>query len=128
MATKPLTRKQIEQIVDERNKAMVTCFEKLTQDLDSVKTSTDRIERVLLGDKDFHDDGIIERLLPVVNHWEKWQQGKKWDRLNTMMEDNIVSERLKVFFGIGTFAGIIALVLSLGLVFKWVADAGIFVK
>lgn len=56
---KPLTEKEVILIVKKENEEMFKCFNKLTSDLDTLKKGQERLERALLGDKDFEDRGLV---------------------------------------------------------------------
>lgn len=64
------------------------------------------------------DNKFNDRTLIAVEHYEDWAEGKegftKWDLLQQVIEDFVFSKRMKLFFGIGSWAGIVSLVMSLG--------------
>jgi hypothetical protein len=84
--TKYLTKKEVEAIIRKENKEMYECFNKLVKDLDIVKKSNDRIVRILLGDEDYRDKGLMERLEPVVEHYEHYQRAGVWEVLLEMVD------------------------------------------
>jgi len=64
------------------------------------------------------DSKLIERAIPAIDHFYNWNEGAegftKWDILDKVIEDFVFSKRMKLFFGIGSWAGIIALISSIG--------------
>jgi predicted house-cleaning noncanonical NTP pyrophosphatase (MazG superfamily) len=84
--TKYLTKKEVEELIEQKNGELFKCFNKLVKDLDIVKKSNDRIVRILLGDEDYRDKGLMERLEPVVEHYEHYQRAGVWDILLEMFD------------------------------------------
>lgn len=108
MATKVkyLTKRQVEALIDNKNKELFTCFNKLVKDVESVKRSNERIERVLIGDKDYQDKGIMERLEPVLQHYELLERAGVWSVLSEIADKY---KAIKWFSVVITTGGLVSL-------------------
>jgi hypothetical protein len=50
----------------------------------------------------------------TINHYENWETNGKWKALDEIIQDNFMTKRVKMFFNLGSWAGILALITSLG--------------
>lgn len=64
------------------------------------------------------DSKLIERAIPAIEHFYNWSEGNegftKWDILEKVIDDFVFSKKMKLFFGIGSWAGIMGLISSVG--------------
>jgi hypothetical protein len=85
------------------------------------------IHEVLIGSSNrYYKDkktgkGLVERLIPVVEHYESWTEKGNWDLLKVIILNHIVSTRVKIFLGVGSASGILALILAIGAVYHLVS-------
>jgi hypothetical protein len=141
---KKMTDKELERRIDQKIQAVFERLSTNVSDLSTKVTSLDsrveatnksvtRIERVLLGDADYDDDGFVKmirysyeharqneesKIIPkgweTINHYEQWDKEGKWTSLNEIIQDNFMTKKVKTFFNLGSWAGILALITSLG--------------
>lgn len=105
-------------------------FTKMQQEISEVKQSQSRIERVLLGDKDYNDEGmasqihfayqyarknteskIIERGCEAIDQFERYKKNGFWEILEQIIDSYKIWKWLVAFTGIGTLVGVINLIL-----------------
>ena len=132
---KYLTRDDVIKIVDDKNGELYKVFNKLMQDVDGLKSSQKRIERALLGDKDFEDIGIarmvniayeharkvdecdlVGRTEAVIKQYDKYKENNYWKILEGMIENYKVLKVLAVLIvgsGLVSTANVITIVLKL---------------
>lgn len=132
---KYLTRDDVIKIVDDKNGELYKVLNKLIQDVDGLKSSQKRIERALLGDKDFEDIGIarkvniayeharkvgecdlIGRTENVIKQYDKYTENNYWKILEGMIENYKVLKVLTVLIvgsGLVSTANVITIVLKL---------------
>lgn len=132
---KYLTRDDVIKIVDDKNGELYKVFNKLIQDVDGLKSSQKRIERALLGDKDFEDIGIarmvniayehtrkvdecdlVGRTENVIKQYDKYTENNYWKILEGMIENYKVLKVLAVLIvgsGLVSTANVITIVLKL---------------
>lgn len=70
------------------------------------------------------DSKVVEKALPAINFYYDWSEGEKgktkWDVLNSVIDDFLFSKRLKLFFGIGSWAGICSLIISIASIISFI--------
>ena len=132
---KYLTRDDVIKIVDDKNGELYKVFNKLIQDVDGLKSSQKRIERALLGDKDFEDIGIarmvniayeharkvdecdlVGRTENVIKQYDKYTENNYWKIFEGMIENYKVLKVLAVLIvgsGLVSTANVITIVLKL---------------
>jgi len=139
---KHLTKDEVEKIIDDKNGELYKVFNKLIQDVDGLKnnqnelkSSQKRIERALLGDKDFEDIGIarmvniayeharkvnecdlVGRTENVIKQYDKYTENNYWKILEGMIENYKVLKVLAVLIvgsGLVSTANVITIVLKL---------------
>lgn len=132
---KYLTKEEVIRIVDDKNGELYKVFNKLIQDVDGLKSSQKRIERALLGDKDFEDIGIarmvnvayeharkvdecdlVGRTENVIKQYDKYTENNYWKILEGMIENYKVLKVLAVLIvgsGLVSTANVITIVLKL---------------
>lgn len=132
---KYLTREDVIRIVDERNLEFDKCFDKLINDVEGLKSSQKRIERALLGDKDFEDIGLakminvsysharrvdearfMEKAEVIVDHWYRWEENGNWKILGVMIDKYKVLKVLTALVigsGVISTANVITVVLKM---------------
>ena len=133
--TKYLTKEEVIKVVDSRNSELYKVFNKLMQDVEGLKGSQKRIERALLGDKDFEDIGLarmvnvsyeharkieesdfVERTESVIKQYDKYKENNYWKILEGMIENYKVLKVLAVLIvgsGLVSTANVITIVLKL---------------
>lgn len=118
-----MTEEAVKQIVAEE---IGRLFGQMQDDITNIKRGQERIERVLLGDKDYEDDGmasqvkfaytyarkntesrLIERACPAIEHYERYEKNGFWDSLEQMIDGYKVWKWLIAFTGVGTLMGLI---------------------
>lgn len=129
---KYLTRDDVIKIVDDKNGELYKVFNKLIQDVDGLKSSQKRIERALLGDKDFEDigiakkvgiaykhavevDGVVEKLDPVIAHYNHYNKTKMWELLEEMVDRYKIIKWLTALIvgsGIVSVANVVSMVIE----------------
>jgi len=50
----------------------------------------------------------------AIGHYENWEVNGKWRALDEIIQDNFMTKRVKTFFNLGSWAGILALITSFG--------------
>lgn len=132
---KYLTKEEVIRIVDDKNGELYKVFNKLIQDVDGLKSSQKRIERALLGDKDFEDIGIarmvnvayeharkvdecdlVARTENVIKQYDKYTENNYWKILEGMIENYKVLKVLAVLIvssGLVSTANVITIILKL---------------
>lgn len=132
---KYLTRDDVIKIVDDKNGELYKVFNKLINDVDGLKSSQKRIERALLGDKEFEDIGIarmvniayeharkvdecdlVGRTENVIKQYDKYTENNYWKILEGMIENYKVLKVLAVLIvgsGLVSTANVITIVLKL---------------
>lgn len=132
---KYLTRDDVIKIVDDKNGELYKVFNKLINDVDGLKSSQKRIERALLGDKDFEDIGIarmvniayeharkvdecdlVGRTENVIKQYDKYTENNYWKILEGMIENYKVLKVLAVLIvgsGLVSTANVITTLLKL---------------
>lgn len=141
---KKMTDKELDRKIDQR---IQSAFQRLSDEVNSLgrevtklKETTEssgksisRIERVLLGDVEYDDEGfvkmirysyeharkneeskIVEKGWKAIGHYENWEVNGKWRALDEIIQDNFMTKRVKTFFNLGSWAGILGLITSLG--------------
>jgi hypothetical protein len=133
--TKYLTRDDVIKIVDDKNGELYKVFNKLINDVDGLKSSQKRIERALLGDKEFEDIGLarmvnvayeharkvdecdlVGRTENVIKQYDKYTENNYWKILEGMIENYKVLKVLAVLIvgsGLVSTANVITIVLKL---------------
>lgn len=89
---KPLTEKEVVLIVKKENEEMFKCFNKLTTDLASLKKGQERLERALLGDKDFEDRGLVSMVNYSYEYTRKNMESKLVERAEKALNKFTVYE------------------------------------
>ena len=132
---KYLTRDDVIKIVDDKNGELYKVFNKLINDVDGLKSSQKRIERALLGDKEFEDIGLakmvniayeharkvdecdlVGRTENVIKQYDKYTENNYWKILEGMIENYKVLKVLAVLIvgsGLVSTANVITIVLKL---------------
>lgn len=132
---KYLTRDDVIKIVDDKNGELYKVFNKLINDVDGLKSSQKRIERALLGDKEFEDIGLarminisydharrvdecdlVGRTEAVIKQYDKYKENNYWKILEGMIENYKVLKVLAVLIvgsGLVSTANVITIVLKL---------------
>ncbi len=132
---KYITKEEVVKIIDDKNGEFYKVFNKLIQDVDGLKSSQKRIERALLGDKDFEDIGIarmvniayeharkvdecdlVGRTEAVIKQYDKYKENNYWKILEGMIENYKVLKVLAVLIvgsGLVSTANVITIVLKL---------------
>ena len=141
---KKMTDKELDRKIDQK---IQSAFQRLSDEVNSLgcevtklKETTEasgkslsRIERVLLGDAEYDDDGFVKMIRysyeharrdeesgivtkgwKTINHYENWDVNGKWAALDEIIQENFMTKRVKTFFNLGSWAGILALITSLG--------------
>lgn len=62
---------------------------------------------------------VIERSAPAIELYEDWRDNGNWEMLKKIILNNIISDKMKLFFGIGSWAGIMAFISSLIVFIGW---------
>ena len=139
-----MTDKELDRKIDQKIQA---AFQRLSDEVNSLGCevtklketseasgkSLSRIERVLLGDAEYDDDGFVkmirysyeharkneeskitEKGWKTIEHYENWEKNGRWSALEEIIQDNFMTKRVKRFFNVGSWSGIIALITSLG--------------
>lgn len=131
---KPLTEKEVILIVKKENEEMFKCFNKLTSDLDTLKKGQERLERALLGDKDFEDKGLVsmvnysyeytrknmesklvERAEKALNKFTVYEENGFWKTLEEMVDKY---KALKVLTALIIGSGIISVANVITIILK----------
>lgn len=81
-----LTEQDVVKIVKRENEEMFKCFNKLTSDLDSLKKGQARLERALLGDKEFEDKGLVSMVNFSYEYSRKNVESKLVERAEQALE------------------------------------------
>lgn len=81
-----LTEQDVVKIVKRENEEMFRCFNKLTSDLDSLKKGQARLERALLGDKEFEDKGLVSMVNFSYEYSRKNVESKLVERAEQALE------------------------------------------
>lgn len=139
---KYLTKDEVVKIIDDKNGELYKVFNKLIQDVDGLKnnqndlnSSQKRIERALLGDKDFEDIGLakminvsysharrveearfMEKAEVIVDHWYRWEENGNWKVLGVMIDKYKVLKVLTALVigsGVISTANVITVVLKM---------------
>lgn len=141
---KKMTDKELDRKIDQK---IQSAFQRLSDEVNSLgcevtklKETTEasgksisRIERVLLGDTEYDDEGyvkmikysyeharkveenkVVEKGLETIEHYKNWEKNGKWAALDEIVQDNFMTQKVKRFFNLGSWAGILALITSLG--------------
>jgi len=74
----------------------------------------EKIEYSYKHSKTCVDTKVIERLEPVIEHYVDWKKQKKWVTLDDMIEDRKTILKLKLWFNVGSWAGIVSFIISIG--------------
>ena len=145
-----MTDKELDRKIDQK---IQSAFQRLSDEVNSLgcevtklKETTEasgkslsRIERVLLGDAEYDDDGFVKMIRysyeharrneesqittkgwKAINHYENWETNGKWDALDEIIQDNFMTKRVKIFFNVGSCAGIISLIGTIGSVIAFI--------
>lgn len=145
-----MTDKEIDRKIDQK---IQSAFQRLSDEVNSLgcevtklKVTTEatgksisRIERVLLGDTEYDDDGyvkmikysyeharkneesqIITKGWQVIDHFDNWEKNGKWKALDEIIQDNFMTKKVKMFFNVGSWAGIISLIGTIGTVIGFI--------
>lgn len=133
--TKYLTKEEVIKVVDSRNSELYKVFNKLMQDVEGLKGSQKRIERALLGDKDFEDIGLarmvnvsyeharkieesnfVEKTESVIKQYNKYAENNYWKILEDMIGNYKVLKVLTALIvgsGLVSTANVITVILKL---------------
>jgi hypothetical protein len=87
-----LTENDVIRIVKKENEEMFKCFNKLTTDLDTLKKGQQRLERALLGDKEFEDKGLVSMVNYSYEYTRKNIESKLVDRAELALKKFTVYE------------------------------------
>ena len=147
---KKMTDKELERRIDQKIQAVFERLSTNVSDLSTKVTSLDsrveatnksvtRIERVLLGDADYDDDGFVKMIRysyeharkneesniaeegwKVIDHYDQWAKEGKWCALDEIIKENFMTKKVKTFFNLGSWAGILGLITSLGSVIAFI--------
>jgi hypothetical protein len=74
------------------------------------------------------DSKIYERALDddgALSFYERWKEQGKWTVLEKMIDEAVITNKLKIFLGLGSFAGIISFIGGLVLLVTWLKQVGI---
>lgn len=145
-----MTEKEIDKKIDQK---IQSAFQRLSDEVNSLGCevtklketseatgkSISRIERVLLGDTEYDDDGyvkmikysyeharkneesqIITKGWQVIEHFDNWEKNGKWKALDEIIQDNFMTKKVKMFFNLGSWAGIISLIGTIGTVIGFI--------
>ena len=145
-----MTDKELDRKIDQK---IQSAFQRLSDEVNSLgcevaklKVTTEatgksisRIERVLLGDTEYDDDGyvkmikysyeharkneesqIIAKGWQVIDHFDNWEKNGKWKALDEIIQDNFMTKKVKMFFNVGSWAGIISLIGTIGTVIGFI--------
>ncbi len=72
------------------------------------------------------NDILFKRMNPVVDHFEDWQRNNKWQILDTVIDNSVFTSRLKVYFGLSTFVGVVGLILIIIELIRTLSEKNIF--
>lgn len=147
---KKMTDKELDRKIDQK---IQSAFQRLSDEVNSLgcevtklKVTTEatgksisRIERVLLGDTEYDDEGYVKMIkrsydyvrmreesgfaidsLKTVQHYKDYEKAGKWKALDEIIQDNFMTKRVKMFFNVGSWAGIISLVGTIGTVIGFI--------
>jgi len=147
---KKMTDKELDRKIDQK---IQSAFQRLSDEVSSLgcevaklKETTEasgkslsRIERVLLGDAEYDDDGFVKMIRysyeharkneeslitkkgwKTINHYENWETNGKWDALDEIIQENFMTKKVKTFFNVGSWAGIISLIGTIGSVIAFI--------
>ena len=106
--------------------------------------SLHRIERALLGDDGLQDVGfakmitesydyvrknkeaqVIERAIPAITFFENWEKESKWGEIDKVLKDKFVSAKVIAWLNVGSWAGVVALILSVGAIIEMLKRTGL---
>ena len=106
-------------------------IEKLFDDVEIMKQSLNTIEKCLVGDKDFQqmgiiekvnyaynyskkntDDKIVERAEDALNHFDNWKKTGQWNLLSDIVDKYKAIKWLSLLLGSSTVVGIATLILQ----------------
>ena len=147
---KKMTDKELDRKIDQK---IQSAFQRLSDEVSSLgcevtklKETTEasgkslsRIERVLLGDAEYDDDGFVKMIRysyeharkneesqittkgwKTINHYENWETNGKWGALDEIIQENFMTKKVKTFFNVGSWAGIISLIGTIGSVIAFI--------
>ena len=147
---KKMTDKELDRKIDQK---IQSAFQRLSDEVNSLgcevtmlketsevtNKSVSRIERVLLGDSEYEDEGYVkmikysyeharrheennltEKEVAVIEHYGEWNKAGKWKALDEIIQDNFMTKRVKMFFNLGSWAGIISLIGTIGSVIAFI--------
>jgi len=63
---------------------------------------------------------IIEKSAPAIKQFEEWKENGNWDNLEKIIDDHLFNGRMKAFFNLGSWAGIVALATSIGSIISFI--------
>lgn len=145
-----MTEREIDRKIDQK---IQSAFQRLSDEVNSLgcevtklKVTTEatgksisRIERVLLGDTDYDDEGYVKMIKysyeharkneesqitakgwQVIDHFDNWEKNGKWKALDEIIQDNFMTKKVKMFFNVGSWAGIISLIGTIGTVIGFI--------
>lgn len=84
--TKQITESRVKELIQAETSCLIKSLDKLSADLTSLKESQKRIERVLLGDKDYDDKGIAYMVNYSYNYARKNTESNLVERAETALE------------------------------------------
>ena len=130
-----LTKEQIEKLIEKETKITKDCLDKLSKDMSGLRASQKRIERVLLGDKDYDDKGIaymvnysydyarrntethlVERGENSIKLIEKYKENGYWKIFEEIIDKYKAIKWLSVVVttsGVVSFANILYMIIKL---------------
>ena len=56
----------------------------------------------------------------AINHYENWETNGKWNALDEIIQENFMTKKVKTFFNVGSWAGIISLIGTIGSVIAFI--------
>jgi hypothetical protein len=127
-----ITEARVKELIEKETKITKDCLDKLSKDMADLRASQRRIERVLLGDKDYEDKGlahmvnysydyarrntemgIVDRAIPALEWYERNEKEGKWKILNEIVDKYKALKWLSVIVTGGAAVTIIEIVVDL---------------
>jgi len=131
---KSIDEMEIRRIVQQEIKS---CFEEINSNVKKQGESLSRIEEALLGN-DYNKTGLVatvqshseyidrnkvtdvaNRSLKMVEMFEEWEENGNWKVVKEIILNSVISNKTKAFFGVGSWAGIIAFVGTIITIVGW---------
>jgi len=134
-----MSRKEIINLVEKESDRHLDCVAK---DVTELKDDVNEIKIALLGGNKFksgqglidmvkhsyehskkaEDLEVLPRLKKVAVHYEEWDKDGTWIKIEELLDSFNFSKRLITFLGIGSAAGIIALILGIITAFDLISN------